>query len=107
MSSRPACSGLDAGGAPQEGRQMSGAVVGISGDLGDRLGRAAGPRVIEAGDRGRNAVASRRGAAPVPASAAVFSVALLGVFLLATRFAVPVRAAVRFARVVLDCVGAF
>ena len=69
---------------------MSGAVVGISGDLGDRFGRAAGPRIIEAGNRGRNAVASRRSAAPVPATAAVFTVALLSVFLLATRFAVPV-----------------
>ena len=86
---------------------MSGAVVGISGDLGDRFGRAAGPRIIEAGNRGRNAVASRRSAAPVPATATVFTVALLSVFLLATRFAVPVRAAVRFALVVLGCLGAF
>ena len=70
---------------------MSRAVVGISGDLGDRLGRAAGPRVIEAGHRSRNAVASRRSAAPVPATATVFTVALLSVFLLATRFAMPVR----------------
>src|SRR5215208_7118614 len=107
MSSRPACSGLDADGAQQEGRQMSGAVVGISGDLRDRLGRTAGPRVIEAGNRGRSVVASRRGAAPMPATAAVFTVAQLGVFPLATRFAVPVRAAVRFAFVVLGCLGAF
>src|SRR3954447_20899822 len=82
---------------------MSGAVVGISGHLGARLGRAAGPRVIEEGNRGGNAVASRRGTAPVSATAAVFTVALLGVFLLATRFAGPVRAAVRFALVVLGC----
>ena len=86
---------------------MSGAVVGIRGDLGDRLGSAAGPRVIETGDRGRNAVPSWRGAAPVSASATVFTVALLSVFLLATWLALPVRAAVRFARVVLGCLGAF
>ena len=86
---------------------MSGAVVGISGDLGDRFGRAAGPRIIEAGNRGRNAVASRRSAAPVPATATVFTVALLSVFLLATRFAMPVRATVRFALVRLGCLGPF
>ena len=74
---------------------MSGAVVGISGDLGDRLGRAAGPRVIETGNRGRNAVASRRRAASVPATAAVFTVALLGVFA-ARRRGSPCRCVPRF-----------
>ena len=99
-------SGLDADGAQQEGRQMSGAVVGISGacgtGLGARRGRASSRRATGAG------TPSRRGGALRPCRRPpVFTVALLSVFLLGSRFAVPVRGAVRFALVGLGCLGAF
>ena len=99
------CSGLDADGAQQEGWQISGAVVDISGDLGDRFGRAAGPRVIEARNRGRNALAPRRAATPSPATAAVLTVAPLTVGVLVSVLTLPVRAPVRLATVVLGRLG--
>src|SRR5258705_6432088 len=88
---------------------MSRPIVDISRALGCRLGRAPWPHVIETGNRGRDAVASRRRAASVPATAAlaVFTVPLPAVALLAVaRFAVPGFAPVRFAVEVFGHVGA-
>src|SRR3982074_2856686 len=86
---------------------MPGAVVDISGDLGCRRGRAARPHVIETGNRRRDAVAWGRGAASVPATAALAIVPLPAIpLLIVARFAVPGFALVRFAVEVTGHFGA-
>ena len=62
------CLGFDSDRTQQKGRQMP-AVVGIGG-LGRRLGRAARPHVVQTGNWRRNAIASGRRSASMPAATA-------------------------------------